>query len=81
MWGATRTADDRSKSVGSSKTVALKLKLRIEAELETRKFDFLNQPENVLIDSSIEKFLEHPQRLHKPTTHLMKPVTLSRVCH
>ena len=60
----------RSKSAGPSKTVALKLKQRIEAKLETRKFDFLTQPENVLIDSSIKKFLEHTKSLRKPRTYV-----------
>ena len=60
----------RSKSAGSSKTVALKLKRRIEAKLETRKFDFLGQPENVLITDSIEKFLNHTHRLRKPRTYI-----------
>jgi len=60
----------RSKSAGKSKTVANKLKRRIEAELETGKFDFLNQPENVLICVSVDEYLGQIERLRKYRTHI-----------
>lgn len=55
----------RSKSAGDSKTVALKLKKRIEAELETGKYEFLSQPSSVRIDHSISQFLEQTKQLRK----------------
>lgn len=58
----------RSKSVGASKTVANKLQRRIEAELETGKYEFLSQPDVVSIESSIRDFLDHTKGLRKPKT-------------
>jgi len=59
----------RSKSAGKSKTMAQKLRRQIEAELQSGKYDFLNQPDNVRIEDSISGYLEHVQTLRKPKTY------------
>ncbi|MFC1475896.1 tyrosine-type recombinase/integrase [Candidatus Zixiibacteriota bacterium] len=58
----------RSKSAGLSKTMAQKLRRQIEAELQSGKFDFLNQPDTIRIEDSISGYLEHVQTLRKPKT-------------
>ncbi len=71
MWyvGWYQEGKHRSKSVGSSKAVTNKLKRRIEAELETGKYEFLIQLDTVSIDTSIKDFLSHTEQLRKPKTH------------
>jgi len=69
----------RSKSAGDSKTVALKLKKRIEAELETGKYDFLSQPTVVRIDHSIAQYLDQTQRLRKSRSYVRYKNALSHL--
>jgi site-specific recombinase XerD len=60
----------RSKSVGPSKVVAEKVRRQIEAELVSGRFDFLNRPESVPINTSIDSYLGHIESLRKPATHV-----------
>lgn len=70
-WIVSYTKDKKryTKSAGKSKAVALRMKKRIEAELQTGKFDFLNQPENISIEVSISGFLGQMKPLRRPGSY------------
>ncbi len=64
-----REGKRHAKCAGTSKSVAGQLKKRVEAELRLGKFDFLNQPGDFRIDSSISTYLEHVEILRKLSTY------------
>jgi integrase/recombinase XerC len=67
--GYIRDGRRRAKCAGTSKSVARELKKRIEAELGLGKFDFLNQPGDVLIGDSVSAYLEQVKALRKYATY------------
>ena len=67
--GYIRDGKRHAKCAGTSRSVANQLKKRIEAELGLGKFDFLNQPGDVLIEDSVSAYLEQVRTLRKYSTY------------